>query len=146
MQNIHSRLSLRYSIFYYLPVIVWFLFIWLMSSQEGSGWSGGITWEYYLERKGAHIFEYAVFAVLMWRVLRLWVRDTRECFFWTLVWVLWAGTIDEVHQTFVFGRDGSIADVGIDMIGGLIGGVFSWMFLRGKNKDKQREKIYEKRT
>jgi hypothetical protein len=133
MKKKSSFFSWRIFLWYYLPPFLWFLFMWLMSSQEGSGWSGGISLDYYLERKGAHIFEYAVFALLVWRVVCLWTNNARECFFWTLVWVLWAGVVDEVHQSFVFGRDGRIVDVGIDMMGGVLGVLLAKWFFR-KNK------------
>jgi len=132
MKRRRNSLTWRTLAGYYLPPFLWFLFMWLMSSQEGSGWSGSISWDYYLERKAAHIFEYTVFAFLMWRVVRLWTNNVRECLFWTLAWVLWAGVVDEVHQSFVFGRDGRIVDVGIDMMGGVLGTLLAKWFLRKK--------------
>lgn len=130
-KRIHS-LTLKTFLWYYVPALVWFLFIWLMSSQEGSGWNGAVSWDYYLERKSAHIFEYAVLAFLVWRVIRLWVSNTKEVLFWTLVWVLWGGVVDEVHQSFIFGREGRIVDVGIDLVGGYIGIFIAQLFLERK--------------
>ena len=95
----------------WLPVLVWAGVIFAFSSIPSLN-SGLGTWDYVL-RKGAHMTEYAVLAVLL-------VRATRS-FMWAFVLaVAYAGS-DEFHQTFVRGRHGTPIDVGIDAVGALIG-------------------------
>jgi VanZ family protein len=95
----------------WLPVLVWAGVIFALSSIPSLN-SGLGTWDYVL-RKGAHMTEYAILAVLV-------VRASGS-FAWALALaVAYAGT-DELHQTFVRGRHGSPVDVAIDGVGALIG-------------------------
>jgi VanZ family protein len=95
----------------WLPVLVWAGVIFAFSSIPSLN-SGLGTWDYVL-RKGAHMTEYAILAVLL-------VRATGSCVWAFAVAVAYAGS-DEFHQTFVRGRHGSPIDVGIDAVGALIG-------------------------
>ena len=70
------------------------------------------TWDYVL-RKGAHMTEYAILAVLL-------VRATGS-YRWAFPLAVAYAASDEFHQTFVRGRHGSPVDVGIDAVGALIG-------------------------
>ena len=95
----------------WLPVLVWAGVIFAFSSIPSLN-SGLGTWDYVL-RKGAHLTEYAILAVLL-------VRATGS-FAWAFgLTVLYAAS-DEVHQLFVRGRHGSPIDVGIDAVGALVG-------------------------
>lgn len=95
----------------WLPVLVWAGVIFAFSSIPSLN-SGLGTWDYVL-RKGAHMTEYAILAVLL-------VRATGSYAWAFAVAVAYAGS-DELHQTFVRGRHGSPVDVGIDAVGALIG-------------------------
>ncbi len=74
-------------------------------------------------RKGGHVSEYAVLAVLLARALRLG-RESGPRARWTGgTWVLatvYAMT-DEFHQSFHASRQGSWIDVGIDSVGAALG-------------------------
>ena len=95
----------------WLAVVAWAAVIFAVSSIPSLSTHLG-TWDTIL-RKGAHMTEYAVLAVLFSRA-----TGTRAAAF--ALTVAYAGT-DEWHQTFVRGRHGSPIDVGIDAIGALIG-------------------------
>ena len=95
----------------WLPVLVWAGVIFAFSSIPSLN-SGLGTWDYVL-RKGAHMTEYAILAMLL-------VRATRS-YGWALALTVAYATSDEFHQTFVRGRHGSPIDVGIDTVGALIG-------------------------
>jgi VanZ family protein len=92
-------------------VVAWAAVIFALSSIPSLSTHLG-TWDTIL-RKGAHLTEYAILAVLFARA-----TGTRAAAF--ALTVAYAGT-DEWHQTFVRGRHGSPVDVGIDAIGALIG-------------------------
>ena len=86
-------------------------------------------------RKAAHITEYALLAVLLWRALRKPVRGDDRPWSWAVagqaltVAVLYAAT-DEVHQAFVPSRTGSILDVGWDAAGATAGLLIVWLLGR----------------
>ena len=95
----------------WLPVLVWAGVIFAFSSIPSLN-SGLGTWDYVL-RKGAHMTEYAILAVLLLRATGSYA--------WALGLAVAYATSDEFHQTFVRGRHGSPIDVGIDAVGALVG-------------------------
>ncbi len=74
-------------------------------------------------RKGGHVTEYAVLAVLLARALRVG-REAGSRGRWTIgswaVATVYAMT-DEFHQSFHASRQGSWIDVGIDSVGAALG-------------------------
>jgi len=128
-----GRILLRY----YLPVLLWLLLMAVFSTEQ---FSGGFTfrvlsavahlfypdvseqflrWLHALLRKSAHIGEYFVFALLLWRALRR-EAAARWRGSWAVITaalgVLLAGA-DELHQARTPGRTGSVVDVGWDLLG-----------------------------
>lgn len=88
-------------------------------------------------RKLAHVGEYAVLALLLVRALRLHgLSPKRVVLAAACVSVLYAVS-DEVHQTFVPGRNGVWRDVGIDAVG--IAGAALWRARRGKREGSSRQ-------
>jgi VanZ family protein len=82
-------------------------------------------------RKCAHLTEYAILCILVWRALRKPVRkDTRpwswrEAAIAILIVFLYAST-DEFHQMFVPTRTPMVSDVFIDTSGAIIGMIILW--------------------
>jgi VanZ family protein len=82
-------------------------------------------------RKCAHLTEYALLALLLWRALRKppapgappwqWSRAG-----WALALVALYAATDEFHQTFVPSRGGSVWDVLLDTLGGVGGLLVVW--------------------
>ena len=95
----------------WLPVLVWAAVIFAFSSIPSLN-SGLGTWDYVL-RKGAHMTEYAILAVLLLRATRSYA--------WAFPLAVAYAATDEIHQLFVRGRHGSPVDVAIDAVGALIG-------------------------
>src|SRR6476469_10351700 len=95
----------------WVPVLVWAGVIFAFSSIPSLN-SGLGTWDTVL-RKGAHMTEYAILAVLL-------VRATGS-YAWAFALAVAYAASDEFHQTFVRGRHGSPVDVAIDAVGALIG-------------------------
>jgi VanZ family protein len=86
-------------------------------------------------RKGAHIFEYFVFSLLLLRTIR------GERAGWRLTWGIAAILIvfgyactDELHQALVPGRGPAFADVMLDTAAGILAQVAAgmWAAFRGK--------------
>jgi len=77
-------------------------------------------------RKSAHVTEYTVLTLLVWRALRQPVRHDPRPWSWrpaalaTAVAIAYAGS-DELHQAFVPSRQAQLIDVLLDTTGALIG-------------------------
>jgi VanZ family protein len=90
-------------------------------------------------RKAAHVTEYAVLALLLWWSLR--GPNPARAPGWPKKIALWAwgGAVlfaisDEIHQSYVPGRQGAVMDVIIDSIGAA-GGLFAlWLLGRWAKK------------
>lgn len=104
---------------YYIPVLLWMGIIFILSDQEGlggSGWHISIT--LLLERKLAHVAEYAVLTGLLLRLLRAhFPKDILVPFMTAFLIAGLFAFSDEWHQTFVVGREGKLSDVMIDATG-----------------------------
>jgi VanZ family protein len=87
-------------------------------------------------RKAAHVTEYFVLGLLLFRALRgasgaPW--NWRWSFFSLVGVVLWAA-VDEVHQSFIPARTASIVDVGIDITSGILAQLVIVLAYRYKKK------------
>lgn len=141
--------SVRLFLKYWLPVLIWMAIIFsasgdTMSFQHSSRILAPlIRWFFpqisekvlfdiiYVVRKCAHLTEYAILALLVWRARRKPVRQDRrpwsgaDARFAVIVVALYAAT-DEFHQLFVPHREGKIGDVIIDTTGGVAGILVLW--------------------
>ncbi len=89
------------------------------AAQELDTWAGALRLAF---MKAAHLAEYAVLLVLALRAVRAtWPDLWRWHFLASFLFALAYAASDEWHQTFVFGRTGTIRDVFIDSLGALIG-------------------------
>ncbi len=102
----------------WLPVVAWAAVIFAFSSVPdlGTGLGG---WDLVL-RKIAHAAEFAILGLLLARA----VGRARLA---VVLGILYAVS-DEVHQSFVPGRQGSALDVALDAAGVALG-VFAWQRL-----------------
>jgi len=107
----------------WLPVVVWAAVIFAFSSVPdlGTGLGG---WDLLL-RKAAHIVEFGVLGALFARAIG---RPGLAVALGTLYAVS-----DELHQSFVPGREGSAVGMGIDTIG-VLGGVVLWQLARARRR------------
>ena len=88
-----------------------------------------------LVRKCAHLTEYAVLALLVWRARRQPFAGDPRPWQWSLaaeaLWVaMFYATTDEFHQTFVPTREGCLRDVMIDSSGAVLGLFALWLIGR----------------
>ena len=82
-------------------------------------------------RKCAHLTEYAVLALLLWRALRKPSAQGRAPWRWSVAGLALAlaalyAASDEIHQAFVPSREASVLDVLLDTTGAAIGLVCLW--------------------
>lgn len=120
-------------------LIAWLVFIFIMSNTPGDlsteqsdivvrliGKLGvDISGEFkstisFCVRKAAHVSEYTILFILVYRVLVLYIEKRRTRLYALIVVFLYASS-DEFHQYFIPGREAAFRDVLIDTSGGLIG-------------------------
>jgi VanZ family protein len=101
--------SRRFSL--WAPVVLWAVVIFALSSIPGLATDLGI-WDTVL-RKGAHMSEYAILALLLFRALGREVPAFVLGFAYAVT--------DEIHQEFVRGRHASPFDVAMDAAGLALG-------------------------
>lgn len=93
----------------------------------------------FVVRKCAHMIEYAVLAILLWRAIYHGMNlKMKLLLLATSVWVAttFAAATDEYHQSFVASRTASMIDVMIDSFGALIGAAGCYRFSRARLKLK----------
>ncbi len=105
-----------------LALILWCGVIFAFSEMPGSGLGVQPPLWYVLERKSAHVFEYAVLAFLSYRFFISVYPSEKFIRIASIVMAfgLAYGTLDEFHQSFVFGRGARLTDVMIDGLGTLL--------------------------
>jgi len=101
-----------------VPLIGWMALIFALSSRQGLIEIDNPASERFVF-KGAHVFVYALLAWLWWRVL-----SSQRGVSWPILLAAWFlatlyGVSDEIHQLFVPGRHGRVADVLFDAAGAL---------------------------
>jgi len=135
---------------YWLPVLVWMSLIFTASGDTHSAQHSSrfiapvLRWLFpqlteatvslivLFVRKCAHVAEYAVLALLIWRALRRPARRDPRPWRWSqagfalLCTALYAGS-DEIHQLFVPSREGRFEDVVIDAAGAALGLLALWL-------------------
>ena len=86
-------------------------------------------------RKGSHITEYSVLALLLWRARRKPVKNDPRPWSWReAAWAIFLAGVyaatDEFHQLFVPSRGASVWDVFLDTFGAAVGILGLWKFGR----------------
>jgi VanZ family protein len=98
----------------WLPPLVLMGLIYLFSAQPSL--DSGLGWIDMVGRKLIHFGEYALLCFLWWRLLRTAMPDRRAALLAFVVSCLYAAT-DELHQSYVDGRNGTPVDWAIDSAG-----------------------------
>lgn len=100
---------------FWLPVIIYAIFIFYISSIPG----GNLPSLFRFQDVFGHLLEYMVFGILIRRAVKAYypgmVYGTRLC--WVLVIALAYAATDELHQSFIPGRTPSFVDIAYDGLG-----------------------------
>ena len=139
-------MNARLLVWYWMPVIAWMTLIFiastdLMSGEHTSRFIGPfLQWlmrdvspatiaaVQLIVRKLAHVTEYAILAMLLFRaVLARGKRTVVQPGIVLLIAASYAA-LDEFHQSFVASRTGSPRDVAIDICGAMVGLLIYWRF------------------
>jgi VanZ family protein len=113
-----------------LPLFLWMAVIFFFSSLHGNANQFEPTLLYYIERKGAHVLEYAVLMFLSERFVRASfpTQSFKKILLWAALFSILYAISDEMHQFFVPYRGAKVSDVLIDGVGVLFAGTFLWFF------------------
>jgi VanZ family protein len=146
-------LKFRAFLKYWLPALIWMALIFSASSDSHSYEHSSrliaplLHWLFpqmpetrvdaivYFTRKCAHLTEYAVLALLLWRAVRRPMKNDPRPWVWpeaglALAIVFLYAASDEFHQIFVPTRTAQVSDVFIDTAGGAASLLALWMIGR----------------
>lgn len=100
-------------------LVAWMCVIFVLSSFPGASVRYEMSLPLYLERKGAHVFEFFVLTMLAYNAFRVFFLKDRPGSLLGLSGALafLYAFLDETHQMFVPFREGKLSDIGIDGIG-----------------------------
>lgn len=119
---------------YFIPAIIWMIFIFIMSHTNGNDSSnqsnfiaqiilGFINVDLniltFIIQKIAHMCEYALLFLLIYYGLHKTIKYQYKLLISLIISILYACS-DEFHQIFISGRSGQFKDVIIDTIGMII--------------------------
>lgn len=95
-----------------------------------------IAFWHHVIRKCAHVTEYAILGVLLWRVVHssfsFAAQRPARCFGFALLCAAFYASTDETHQIFVPHRQPLVTDVLLDTSGAALGLAMVWCFLKYK--------------
>lgn len=113
----------------WIGVFLWAGVIFIFSSQPVAKTSQ-IFWQDFIVKKAAHIVEYCIFCILVYRALNLSSDFTKTelGFYAVLITVFYAFT-DEFHQGYTPGREPTVRDIIFDSIGAFFGIFLIWKVL-----------------
>ena len=109
-------------VYYWFPPLIWLALIFLASSQPGPTYPDLGALDFFA-KKLAHFLIYAVLYILLFRAfatLRWAGQSARRPHLLPMLIAILYAISDEIHQTFVPSRDGTIRDVCIDSAGVLM--------------------------
>ena len=126
--NSSSAMSAEHTSRHIVPVLLWLK----------PGMSPQAIWIILVfARKSAHVIEYTVLALLLWRALRnvpVLRTKTLMVFGAVLLGCALFAASDEFHQTFVKSRTPSVRDVRLDVTGAILGLLIGASFARRQPK------------
>jgi len=125
IKNMSTKQQGRVILFYWLPVFIWCVCIYSLSSVPNlrSDFPGNLD---LILRKICHVGEYAILTYFFYRAAAQSMGRRRALGYAALFTFTFAFT-DEYHQSFVVGRNGNLVDVTVDSLG-----VFLSVFLIDK--------------
>jgi VanZ family protein len=142
---------------YWLPIVIWLIMIFigstdLMSAQHTSRIIGPILrWLHpgispsrieqvqFVIRKTAHLSEYAVLSLLIFRALANMIQSGRFAGAASITLLISSAfaASDEFHQSFVPSRTSSVRDVVIDITGAIFGMTIYWSFVHKRRVSRK---------
>lgn len=114
---------------YWLPPLVWAGVIFTFSSLKVYP-SSTIDWQDFFVKKAAHVIEYSILYVLLYRAfINSTALTKKQTLFLTLILVIVYAITDEIHQSFTPGREPRARDIIIDGIAAAGTLIAIWKYL-----------------
>ena len=118
---------------FWIPPLLWAVLIFYFSSLSLPETSE-IYWKDFIVKKSAHVIEYAVLTILLYRGFRNnGIKDRNAGILAMTLAILYASS-DEFHQSFVPGREPRVRDVVFDTIGASLAIYSLWNLLPKASK------------
>lgn len=114
MQRFKTLLNL------WAPVLLWMALIFTFSSMQ-VGSASEFYWKDFIVKKTAHLIEYGVLAILLYRALINSGIEKKRAIIYSVLVAMFYGLTDEFHQSFTPSREPRIRDVVIDTLGAILG-------------------------
>ncbi len=106
---------------YFLPSILIMSTIFFLSSRYSTGIGGSLTQQFIIH-KSLHIFVYSLLgASLLYAFFKISAKFDRQAQILSVLFTYIYGITDEIHQSFVPGREGKFTDTLFDLAGALLG-------------------------
>jgi len=121
-----------------LLTVLWMGFIFILSGRPGGSFIIQTT---NYNQILVHIFLYGVLSLLILIAARSWLEDEIYClqdwkaYLAIILFSFLYGITDEIHQSFVSGREASIIDLFYDLLGAATG-VLAYLFYQKQKKPK----------
>lgn len=112
--------------------MLWMLVIFILSSLSTVPKAPSLSAE--ITAIAGHLVAYAVLSILIFFGLGTAFRDVSRRAFWAFVLSVLYGVSDEIHQSFVAGRDASVFDVMADATGAILGLLALYLISRIRNQ------------
>ena|SRR5260221_12402013 len=112
----------------WMPIFIWAIVIFSFSSIPSAHVSE-IHWKDFIVKKSAHMTEYGIFAVLLYRAFLAQGVTQKRAGVYAIVLCFLYGITDEFHQSFTPGREPAFRDVLFDTIGGALATLIIWNIL-----------------
>jgi VanZ family protein len=120
--------KLRKFFYYWLPFLIWAMVIFAFSSRPTKVVSQ-IHWKDFAVKKTAHFVEYFIFTALFYRASKFDIQDKKLRSFISAFFAIIYGVLDEIHQSFVPGREARARDVFFDFLGSIFFLFLIWRLL-----------------
>lgn len=103
----------------YAPPIIWAGLIFFLSAQSTLPGASYPLLDY-IFKQGAHVFVYAVLHFLVWRAIKITSSPSHgqaKLFLLPIFLAAIYAFTDELHQSFIPGREATLTDIGFDLAG-----------------------------
>lgn len=120
IKSMEKVLIIKKLLKFWLPPVLWAGVIFTFSSFPTVQTSDFYLSDFLL-KKSAHLVEYGILAILIYRALINYNLEKKRTILLTIIIAFLYGVTDEFHQSFVFGRTSTIRDIVIDTLGATIG-------------------------
>ncbi|MAG45381.1 MAG: hypothetical protein CMH63_01240 [Nanoarchaeota archaeon] len=107
----------KYQLKYWVPVYIWLIFIFYLSSQPTIPTSSYFATIFSIGPHLQHIFIYAILALFIYRALTHTKTPSK---FLVVFSTTFYGFLDEIHQYYVPGRTFDWFDIGMNFLGAIL--------------------------